>query len=398
MKFWEKAFSEQGILQFVIRNVLNDLNANCNKYVSLMSSGKLKIEFDDKLNETIQCGGREIQHISLSGGEKRKINIAIMLALQDLLSIVTGSNTNILFLDEIAENLDADGINGLYILMRELKKDKDNALRYRHLEQAIKDNKATFVSLQLKQKEEKLEEIDKRVNENQKQINSIQKKIDEVKGSIESYKGEIKTINEELEKRGEQANLTKDIEELKTGLVRQTSRLEVCQNEIARVKTRRIQLKNNISDLDKKITELTKKKNSLAVEKGKLEVEEKKVNAELGEFKSKYGGNIEIAKVEEGIEKRREEVMKLTKEKQELVNKKNQLDMRLTFINDTLSNESDIPDISVLKKNFKEVATNLAKNQDKDAAYSMQLSKARNDLVGANEELAKLNIRSMIAR
>jgi len=125
MKFWEKAFSEQGILQFVIRNVLNYLNANCNKYVSLMSSGKMKIEFDDKLNETIKCGGKEIQHISLSGGEKRKINIAIMLALQDLLSIVTGSNTNILFLDEIAENLDSDGINGLYILMRELKKSKD---------------------------------------------------------------------------------------------------------------------------------------------------------------------------------------------------------------------------------------------------------------------------------
>ena len=48
-----------------------------------------------------------------------------MLALQDLLAIVTGSNTNLLFLDEIAENLDTDGINGLYILMRELRKSKD---------------------------------------------------------------------------------------------------------------------------------------------------------------------------------------------------------------------------------------------------------------------------------
>ena len=125
MKFWEKAFSEHGLIQYIIRNVLGYLNANCNKYVSLLSSGKLKIEFDEKLNETIKCGGREIQHISLSGGEKRKINIAIMLALQDLLAIVTGSNTNLLFLDEIAENLDTDGINGLYILMRELRKSKD---------------------------------------------------------------------------------------------------------------------------------------------------------------------------------------------------------------------------------------------------------------------------------
>ena len=125
MKFWDKAFSEQGLIQYIIRNVLSYLNANCNKYVSMLSSGKLNIEFDDKLNETIKCEGREIQHISLSGGEKRKINIAIMLALQDLLGVVTGSTTNILFLDEIAENLDEDGINGLYILMRELRKSKD---------------------------------------------------------------------------------------------------------------------------------------------------------------------------------------------------------------------------------------------------------------------------------
>jgi len=125
MKFWEKAFSEQGLIQYIIRNVLSYLNANCNKYVSMLSSGKLNIEFDDKLNETIKCGGREIQHISLSGGEKRKINIAIMLALQDLLAIVTGSNTNLLFLDEIAENLDTDGVNGLYILMLELRKSRD---------------------------------------------------------------------------------------------------------------------------------------------------------------------------------------------------------------------------------------------------------------------------------
>ena len=125
MKFWEKAFSEQGMVQYIIRNVLTYLNANCNKYVTWLSSGKLKIEFDEKLNETISCGGQEIQHISLSGGEKRKINIAIMMALQDLLSVVTGSKTNLLFLDEIAENLDSNGITGLYIFMRELRKSKD---------------------------------------------------------------------------------------------------------------------------------------------------------------------------------------------------------------------------------------------------------------------------------
>lgn len=281
--------------------------------------------------------------------------------------------------------------------LKELKKDKDAALRYRELEQTVKDNKATYAHLQIKDKEENISELDKKINENQGQIDSIQKLVDELKTNISSYKDEIKKINEELSKRGEQVGLIKDIENVKTGLVRQTGRLEVCQSELSRIRARRDQLKKNVSELDQKVNELNKKKLSLIKDKERLEGEEKKVSKELEEFKIKYGGNIEIAKLDEGIEKRREEILNLSKKKQELVGKKSQLEGKLSFINDVLGNSSDAKDTSVLKRNFKEVVTVLGKSQDRDAAFSMQLSKVRRDLVVANEELARLNIRSMSA-
>jgi DNA repair exonuclease SbcCD ATPase subunit len=62
--------------------------------------------------------------MSLSGGEKRKISLAVMLGLQKLLKISHNQKTNIMFFDEVGENLDREGLEGLYILLSELKKDR----------------------------------------------------------------------------------------------------------------------------------------------------------------------------------------------------------------------------------------------------------------------------------
>lgn len=62
--------------------------------------------------------------MSLSGGEKRKVSLAVMLGLQELLKVAHNQKNNIMFFDEVGENLDREGLDGLYILLSELKKDK----------------------------------------------------------------------------------------------------------------------------------------------------------------------------------------------------------------------------------------------------------------------------------
>jgi len=84
MRFWETAFSEKGLLQYVIRNVLNYFNAQCNTYLYHIANGKYFIEFDEQLSETIWTQKRTLIFHSLSGGQKRMINLSVMLALQYL--------------------------------------------------------------------------------------------------------------------------------------------------------------------------------------------------------------------------------------------------------------------------------------------------------------------------
>ena len=124
MRFWEKAFSQQGIIKFIIKNILDYLNNKVNYYLSFLTNSKYTLYFDEELNEKVITNDHDIQYISLSGGEKRKVNLAVTMALKDLLLLTDKNQTNILFLDEIAENLDEEGINGLYSLLQEIKKDK----------------------------------------------------------------------------------------------------------------------------------------------------------------------------------------------------------------------------------------------------------------------------------
>lgn len=124
MRFWEKAFSEQGIVKYVIKTVLAKLNISCNKYLSYLTNGHFVVEFDEELQESIKVDGVETHYISLSGGEKRKINLAVMLALQGLLSFSGKEQSSILFFDEAAENLDEEALKGLYIFLSEIKKTK----------------------------------------------------------------------------------------------------------------------------------------------------------------------------------------------------------------------------------------------------------------------------------
>jgi DNA repair exonuclease SbcCD ATPase subunit len=125
MRFWEKAFSESGLVRYIIKNILSYFNGKTNFYLSHLSKGKFFIEFDEELKETILHNGQHISYISLSGGEKRKIGLAVMLGLQQLLTLSHKSDNNLMFFDEVAENLDQDGLDGLYILLSELKKTKN---------------------------------------------------------------------------------------------------------------------------------------------------------------------------------------------------------------------------------------------------------------------------------
>jgi DNA repair exonuclease SbcCD ATPase subunit len=124
MRFWEQAFSEQGLIKYIIRNILEFFNDRSNYYLSILTQGNFSIKFDEVLKESIYNFDSEVSFDTMSGGEKKKVSLAVMLSLNDLLRLAGTDKSNIIFFDEIADSLDREGVKGLCELMDELTSDK----------------------------------------------------------------------------------------------------------------------------------------------------------------------------------------------------------------------------------------------------------------------------------
>jgi len=123
-KFWERAFSEKGLIKYIIRNVLGFLNKRCNHYLSFLSNSTFKINLLDDLTIDIFHGTCQKHYDVLSGGEKRRLEMSVTLALNDLASLSNNTQTDLVFFDEAVENLDTEGVKGFFNLLKEISKIK----------------------------------------------------------------------------------------------------------------------------------------------------------------------------------------------------------------------------------------------------------------------------------
>jgi hypothetical protein len=80
MKFWEIAFSEKGLIRYIIRNILDYFNLRSNEYASILTNGQFSLEFNDELSETIRNNNVETKYISLSGATRFVITSTILVS------------------------------------------------------------------------------------------------------------------------------------------------------------------------------------------------------------------------------------------------------------------------------------------------------------------------------
>jgi DNA repair exonuclease SbcCD ATPase subunit len=110
-----KIFGEDGVKKSIIAGIIKPINAFIAENI-----GKMGIPFDVRLDETftaeIRQFGSVIESDSLSTGENKRVNIAILIAYLKL--IRTKRHINILFLDEVFSSIDIEGIDSILTLLK----------------------------------------------------------------------------------------------------------------------------------------------------------------------------------------------------------------------------------------------------------------------------------------
>jgi DNA repair exonuclease SbcCD ATPase subunit len=127
-----KAYSERNkIKSYVFKEHIPFINKRLNHYLEMLNLD-VRVNLTDNLGVTSNMWSYDFQ----SGGERKRTDVAFMLAAFDFHEAMYGRQCNILVLDEVDGRMDDDGIDGLInIIKQELSRKVETILIISHRNQ-----------------------------------------------------------------------------------------------------------------------------------------------------------------------------------------------------------------------------------------------------------------------
>ena len=386
---------------------VNDKTVTRNQILDLLSRAKIN---PDGYNIILQ--GDIVKLVEMSGVERRQIieeiaGISIyeqkkQKAIRELQRVEDKMNEAEIILSERKAHL------------KELKQDRDKALKFKELDEKIKRNKVTLVSSELSVKEKKSSELDKSISKLSSEISKSESKIQKLREKIDDFKKQIDDINNEIEEKGEkeQVELHKEVEKLKVDLALNKQRIQSIDVEIEKINSRRSELSESFKDVESKLKLLNKSKKEHESDIKNKEAEIVRIDKKIEEFrkKNKLENASEIdKKIEESdnkIDSLQEKVNELRENQQEVIREKDKVENKLATIDEKISkllsvkkeHKEALDNLKKMKTDFKKTASELNQALSEDASLAAQLSNAHSKLLSKKEDLAKLEARTAALR
>lgn len=117
--------SDQGIKSFFFKKLVPILNNKINYYLDMFDL-PVKIEFNEMMEEniTVLANKESVSYMSFSEGEKKRIDISIMLSFIDTTKAISNWNSNLLVFDEILDSsTDSDGLDKIMGAIKQMTLD-----------------------------------------------------------------------------------------------------------------------------------------------------------------------------------------------------------------------------------------------------------------------------------
>lgn len=113
----DELLSDSGIKKTLIDKIVPTLNSRI-KSISERLEFKFQFEFDSDFNPVISYLGMEVSPESLSSGQRKKMNLIVLLAFIEIIKM-KHSQMNVLFLDEIFSSLDKNNVYKAIEILKE---------------------------------------------------------------------------------------------------------------------------------------------------------------------------------------------------------------------------------------------------------------------------------------
>ena len=298
--------------------------------------------------------------------------------------------------------------------LNELKKDRDQALKFKDLKNHIDSSKATLLYRQLQEKEEQQAKLEKDLGQFQQKISSAEKEIEKHKVKIAEQKQQIAQLNQQIEQKGEKEQLKvhRDIEELKVSLAQDKTRISSLKDEINKIQQRKDKLREDLREVEERSSSTAEQQKELQQRLKQKGKELQDLEEQLTQFKKKnkiessQELDRELEEKDKLIEQKQEEVQKVRQRQQDLLREKDKLDYQLQNLEERLKkvreveeqNQEKVKELQQRKSEFKSLTLRLNQGLDQDSSLAAQLQQARKRQAEIQEKQAGLAAQAATAR
>jgi len=121
--------ADSGIKSYIFKRIVPVLNKHINEYLAYFDLG-VTVTFDEMMDETIKVigyHGSQVAYSSFSEGEKKRIDMAILLSFIKISKVLAEWNCNLLVVDELLDSsIDDAGLAKLLGSLKNISANKDH--------------------------------------------------------------------------------------------------------------------------------------------------------------------------------------------------------------------------------------------------------------------------------
>ena len=142
--------SEEGVKTYIVKKLLTFLNQKLNFYLKALDA-PCTCEFDELFEEKIiNNEGNECSYFNFSGGERKRIDVAVLFMFQDVLRLYSGTSFSLSMYDELFDSaIDEAGIEKILEILKKRIEDYDESIYIvSHNKSSIKSNFDNIIFLE----------------------------------------------------------------------------------------------------------------------------------------------------------------------------------------------------------------------------------------------------------
>ncbi len=293
--------------------------------------------------------------------------------------------------------------------LKDLKKDRNQALKHKELHEKLKQNKASYCHVQIVNKKKSIEQFSKKMDTHTEKLDKADDEIAKLKQIISEKKKETDDIAKDIESKSEkeQLDIQKQVENLRVEIATKKTKISDLAAEKNKVLQRMPQLEQDLKVVGGKKKDIDEKKAELKAQRSAIKTSLGDLSAKVDAFRQKHNIDdiVEVEKemelVEKDIEVKQKEIEEFRVQQQDFLREKDKIDFQLQTIDDKLkkiksiksAHKDEINALEQKKKEFEKATNELNSFLDSDSKSAGLLGELRKQINQDHEALAKLKVK-----